>query len=981
MAVVVIDTIKPKNQGTFPIVEAADVKVTNSKRLDAALNDKANQSDMTAVQTAVAGKASQSDLTALSNTVADKADKSALAETNAAVAGKQDALSTAQLTAVNSGITSELVTQISTNTTAISGKASAADLATTNAAVATKASQSDLTALSAEVDTKADESDLTTATANLQSQIDAIVTPATQDAEVQNARVDAEGVSHTTLKERIDSTETKLNTDIAKLRDDTYNSDNLLLNAIIVKNNYYSGGTEHSAQTLSYAKIPMLSSKTYVLSETRMIAYATGDPVASYTTDGYEFTPSSDTDVYITFYNDVSTHSEWKVYEKGKDGSRIGTYQNPALSKAILANELGDNSGIAISQKAVSDAIAAPITALKISGTTIEDGTDLSPLIVERGDNAYYASGAGGTITKYESASFNYFKLPINGAGTYYLDESARWWFTTNALGEVVDASSATVNTKITTTQGATLLWVSYNITGEYSPTRKIAKGTEDVEITPANTVYILPNTVKGNKENETEATLAKVDESRNATNIFEECEIVENQAYYNDQWYDYTSFSVFIFEAESGETYKFGCELRYLANESGNIQEYVAENGTYTPAADMKLYCTVRNSDAAKWKAVKLPDDIELVNAKGQFSFKPYLVAQDTGTSKTKVMSQYAVTRLIGMKDKLYGKGYAKDTGNLNDGDSLTVPSTNVMKNNVYSFMCYVTTLGSVLIGHGYNAYSGSWVEITPTKVIMHRYTDVDNTTEYEHGLTISDYLYVQIEVTDSYKAKIIVFGGGSQYVIPEVTWTGNGTGNTFATSDGSTLTDCVLTWSSEDFRKSIWMFGDSYFGMTNATRWVKYLIDSGYADNVLLNSYAGEDSTYAVPSLQNMIQYYGKPNMIVWCMGMNDGGDSNNATPATAWANGISTLLSICDTYDITPILATIPTVPNINHEAKNAYVRSSGKRYIDFAEAVGADGTGAWFTGMLSSDNVHPDTAGAIALYHRALTDCPEITFSNP
>ena len=173
MAVVVIDTIKPKNQGTFPVVEAADVKVTNTKRLDAALNDKANQSDLAALQTTVAGKASQSDLNALSSTVA----------------GKQNALTEAQLKACNSGITSSLVTQIGTNTTAIAGKAS----------------QADLTALEAEVDTKADSDDLTTATANLQSQIDELITPTTQDAEVQNARVGADGTSYQTLKARLDT--------------------------------------------------------------------------------------------------------------------------------------------------------------------------------------------------------------------------------------------------------------------------------------------------------------------------------------------------------------------------------------------------------------------------------------------------------------------------------------------------------------------------------------------------------------------------------------------------------------------------------------------------------------------------------------------------------------------------------------------------------------------------------------------------------
>ena len=51
---------------------------------------------------------------------------------------------------------------------------------------------------------KANTADVNTTTANLQSQIDNIITPVTQDAEVENARVGANGERFTTLKSRID---------------------------------------------------------------------------------------------------------------------------------------------------------------------------------------------------------------------------------------------------------------------------------------------------------------------------------------------------------------------------------------------------------------------------------------------------------------------------------------------------------------------------------------------------------------------------------------------------------------------------------------------------------------------------------------------------------------------------------------------------------------------------------------------------------
>ena len=54
MPVNIIDTLKQKNNGDFPIVEAIDVAVTAAKRLNEVLNEKADLS-------AVASKASTAD--------------------------------------------------------------------------------------------------------------------------------------------------------------------------------------------------------------------------------------------------------------------------------------------------------------------------------------------------------------------------------------------------------------------------------------------------------------------------------------------------------------------------------------------------------------------------------------------------------------------------------------------------------------------------------------------------------------------------------------------------------------------------------------------------------------------------------------------------------------------------------------------------------------------------------------------------------
>ena len=135
MAVNVIDTLKPKNNGDFPVVEAEDVAV-GTVRLSEALNQ--------------------------------KADKSELAQTNAALSGK------------------------------------------------------------------ANTAEVTAATNNLQAQINQIEIGASAEAvvapEVTAARVDSEGVSHATLKARIDNTEsmiadveTDLSDEVAGIVTKTYN--------------------------------------------------------------------------------------------------------------------------------------------------------------------------------------------------------------------------------------------------------------------------------------------------------------------------------------------------------------------------------------------------------------------------------------------------------------------------------------------------------------------------------------------------------------------------------------------------------------------------------------------------------------------------------------------------------------------------------------------------------------------------------------
>ena len=68
-------------------------------------------------------------------------------------------------------------------------------------------------------------------------------------------------------------------------------------------------------------------------------------------------------------------------------------------------------------------------------------------------------------------------------------------------------------------------------------------------------------------------------------------------------------------------------------------------------------------------------------------------------------------------------------------------------------------------------------------------------------------------------------------------------------------------------------------------------------------------------------------------------------------------------------------------------NAWIKSSGRRYIDCAKMVESETEGnyywkGWGTdkAMLSSDEIHPTEQGAKALFAGTMMDFPEISLSD-
>lgn len=472
--------------------------------------------------------------------------------------------------------------------------------------------------------------------------------------------------------------------------------------------------------------------------------------------------------------------------------------------------------------------------------------------------------------------------------------------------------------------------------------------------------------------------------------NLFRLNYMVTQYCKIDDTWQtggSYTSYDTFVVNVTAGTTYKFGCDIRFLNKDDTLIGTNISEGYEYTADSNGTLYCSInRTLLRSKAKCVALPNTLESVNSAYYFTFNPNLVTNSLGSSKTILITQYAATKGIQdeiksqIEDRIYSKGYGTASGPLTNGDSLTIRSTNVKKDNIYSVMTDLSSFNTLRIGHAKNSYGGSWIDITQTKVIVHNYFNSDSVVEFTHGLTISDYLYVQITVKVG-KADINVFSNNSYYKITDADWTGYGNGLYFVESSNTVTTNTVFTWASAEFRKPLWIFGDSYVDITNTNRWANHIIKNGYGNNVLVNGYGGEDSGVARDTFRNCIAFYGKPKTLLWCMGMNDDADTDADTPDAGWLAALEDVIDICDEYGIELILATIPSVPGRNNEGKNTWIRSHDYKYVDMAEAVGAQANGTWYTGMLSNDNVHPTQIGAMAMYYAALTTVPEITYPNP
>lgn len=263
----------------------------------------------------------------------------------------------------------------------------------------------------------------------------------------------------------------------------------------------------------------------------------------------------------------------------------------------------------------------------------------------------------------------------------------------------------------------------------------------------------------------------------------------------------------------------------------------------------------------------------------------------------------------------------------------------------------------------------SGNWVKAdSGIATNITEFSNGGKETIIPHGLTITDGLVVSI-VKGTINTSITLTNTAGEKVTKQLSkWIGcRGEIIKFISISG-TYTNITLSHSGTWMDKDSWIFGNSYTDF-----WPSKCYANG-GSNFYLDGYSGRSAQGGYDSLLLALKY-GKPKRIVWMLGMNN--PDTEIAVNESWNNIFNELKELCVIMNIQLIPCTIPNVPERIHTFKNQIIRNSGLPYIDISSVLGANEKGSnWFSGLLSSDNVHPTGLGSEIIANTIIAGVPDI-----
>jgi len=291
---------------------------------------------------------------------------------------------------------------------------------------------------------------------------------------------------------------------------------------------------------------------------------------------------------------------------------------------------------------------------------------------------------------------------------------------------------------------------------------------------------------------------------------------------------------------------------------------------------------------------------------------------------------------------------------------------------------------------------FLGAELHITPDSVVVRElnwYEVTEKTQEitreaFAHGQELMGHFHVALTTTMNDKTGHLSITGKDISLEKDIYWQGGGLPS--ISNDGDSPISVTLSFRRGNADKKLWFIADSYFYENDSERWPFYMCQEGITDSWMADHVPGGASVQMLECFENDLRF-GTPETAVWMLGMNDPDDPDKGI-SEAWLKSTERFLELCHEKGITPVLTTVPSVPERCHDFKEKWVRECGERFIDWSAAVEAqpwDGSEAdldtvsatgmhrgWAEGLLYEDNVHPTEAGAARLWKQVKKDLPEV-----
>lgn len=307
------------------------------------------------------------------------------------------------------------------------------------------------------------------------------------------------------------------------------------------------------------------------------------------------------------------------------------------------------------------------------------------------------------------------------------------------------------------------------------------------------------------------------------------------------------------------------------------------------------------------------------------------------------------------------------KKSSTLNANTNLILENPNIKTSQIIGCTFEFDTFSecSILTSNTTGIFGIMKLTVTNNKIKLSQYTTSWNVIgEYDHNLDIQHYLNININIKDN-RTCTVTIGSYQGEESKELAWNYPGANNiTFISATSSR--NVHLNFIPNGLDRNVYAYGDSYFDI-----WPWNIMPK--CTNLLLDGFGGRTSAQAYTSIERMLKIH-TPNIILWCMGMNDP-DSSSSINANYLTN-ITKIKDLCDANNILLIPITIPNTPTNNNTFKNQYIREHFERYVDIANAVGSETSTAWYNGLLGTDNLHPTTLGGKVIANRILSEVPEI-----